>query len=161
MYTPQGHHKFLNLCCIVLQCIAVCCNMLHCVAVCCGVLWCLAVCCSVLQCLVVWCSVLQCIAECRSVLQCVAVCCNVLQCVDRGQVFFTEISTYFFSRDAQDSWKNVLPIQYTADLTKCFSKGYFCPRCWLFFPRDAQDPLKRCFVKSVLTDGTLKHTHTQ
>jgi len=83
-----------QVCCIVLQCVAVCvavwcsecCSVLQCV------LQCVAVCCSVLQCVlqcvlihvrrhlgITWvavcCSVLQC------VLQCVAVCCSVLQCV--------------------------------------------------------------------------------
>ena len=37
-------------------------------------------CCSVLQCVAVCCSVLQCVAACCSVLQCDAVCCSVLQC---------------------------------------------------------------------------------
>ena len=40
---------------------------------CCSVLQCVAVCCSVLQCVIVCCSVLQCVAACCSVLQCVAV----------------------------------------------------------------------------------------
>jgi len=38
------------------------------------------VCCSVLQCVAVCCSVLQCVAACRSVLQYVAVCFSMLQC---------------------------------------------------------------------------------
>ena len=48
--------------------------------VCCSVLQCVAVCCSVMQCVLqyVCCSVLQCVAVCCSVLQCVAVCCSVL-----------------------------------------------------------------------------------
>ena len=36
-------------------------------------------CCSVLQCVAVHCSALQCVAVCYSVLQCVAVCCSALQ----------------------------------------------------------------------------------
>jgi len=99
----------------VLQRVAVFCSMTN---VCCSVLQCVAVSCSVLQCLAVCCSVLhlillpmrhnlcsdpypnlcdvthpyrpgsfisailwQCVAVCCSVLQCVAVCCSVLQCV--------------------------------------------------------------------------------
>jgi len=50
-----------EVCCSVLQCVAVCCRVLHCVAVCCSVLQCVAVCCSVLQCVAVCCSVLQCV----------------------------------------------------------------------------------------------------
>jgi len=42
----------------------ICCSVLQCVAVCCGVM-----------------SVLQCDVLCFSVLQYVAVCCNTLQCV--------------------------------------------------------------------------------
>jgi len=38
-------------------------------------------CCSVLQCIALWCSVVQCVAVFCSVLQCVAVCRSVLQCV--------------------------------------------------------------------------------
>jgi len=38
-------------------------------------------CCSVLQCVAVCCSVLQCVTVCYSVVQCGAVCCSVLQCV--------------------------------------------------------------------------------
>ena len=59
--------------------------------VCCSVLQCVAVCCSVLQRgadadvyadkQMPLASVLQCVAVCCSVLQCVAVCCCVLQCV--------------------------------------------------------------------------------
>jgi len=41
----------------------------------------LQVCCSILQCVAVCYCVLQCVAACCSMLQCVAVCCSVLQCV--------------------------------------------------------------------------------
>jgi len=54
----------MQVCCSVLQCVAVC------VVVCCSVL---VVCCIVLQCVAVCCSWLQ--------LQCDEMCCNVLQCV--------------------------------------------------------------------------------
>ena len=57
-----------NLCCSVLQCVAMCCDVLQCFAVCCSVLQCVAVCCSVLQCVAVCCSVLECVAVCWSVL---------------------------------------------------------------------------------------------
>jgi len=60
-----------NVCCSVLQCVAVCCNMLQCRS-----LWC-----SMLKYGAVWCGMMQCVAVCCSVLQCVAVCCSVLQCV--------------------------------------------------------------------------------
>ena len=80
-----------QVCCSVLQCVAMCCSVFQCVAlrrlshvseslsshrrselflagesvaVCCGVLQCVAVCCSVLQCVAVCCSVLQCVAVC-------------------------------------------------------------------------------------------------
>jgi len=56
----------------------VCCSVLQCVAVRGSVLQCVARCCSVLQCVAVWCSVLQCVAVCCSVLQCVAMCFSVL-----------------------------------------------------------------------------------
>jgi len=46
-----------NLCCRVLECVAMCCRVLPCVAVCCRVLPCAAVCCRVLQCVAVYCSV--------------------------------------------------------------------------------------------------------
>ena len=77
---PQSQkvHGVLNLCCSVLQCVAVCCSVLQCVAVRCSALQCVVVCC-MLQC-VACCSVLQSVAVCCSVLQCVAVCCSVLQC---------------------------------------------------------------------------------
>jgi len=90
----------------MLQCVAVCCSMLQIPRpqVCCSVLQYVAVCCSVLQCVAVCCSVLQmstefeksvsgggggkrklrgskCVAVRCSALQCVAVCCSVLQCV--------------------------------------------------------------------------------
>jgi len=45
-----------ELCCIVLQCVAVYCSVLQRVAVCCSVLQCVAVCCSVLQCVAVCCT---------------------------------------------------------------------------------------------------------
>jgi len=70
-----------EVCCSVLQCVAVWYSVVLCVAVCCSVLQCVAVCCRVLQCVAMWCSVVQCGAVCCSVLQCVAVCCSVLQCV--------------------------------------------------------------------------------
>jgi len=73
----------------------VCCSVLQRVAVRCSALQCVAVCCSVLQayrhtCCLVRCSITEfqfsisnskCVAVCCSVLQCVAVCCSVLQCV--------------------------------------------------------------------------------
>ena len=43
-------HLTIDLCCSVLQCVAVCCRVVQCVAVCCSVLQCVAVCCNVLQC---------------------------------------------------------------------------------------------------------------
>ena len=43
------------------------------------------VCCSVLQCVAVRCSALQCIAVCCNALQCVALRCNILQRVDRRE----------------------------------------------------------------------------
>jgi len=53
MTYPHHFSRFLEeLCCCVLQCVAVCCSVLQCVAVCCSVLQCVAVCCSVLQCVV-------------------------------------------------------------------------------------------------------------
>jgi len=96
-----------DVCCSVLQCVAVCCSVLKMFAEASNSaaqlvhlhLMCVAVCCSVLQCVKdvcrgiqlcgaagtsafdVRCSVLQCVAVCCSVLQCVAVCCSVLQCV--------------------------------------------------------------------------------
>jgi len=54
--------EFGNVCCNVLQCIAVCCSVMQCDAVCCSVLQCVAVCCSVLQCVAACCSVLQFVA---------------------------------------------------------------------------------------------------
>jgi len=70
----------------------VCCNMLQCIAVCCSVLQCVAVCCSVLQhvlgtCVATCCSALHvvgtCVATCCSALHvvgtCVATCCSALQ----------------------------------------------------------------------------------
>jgi len=98
--TTQRGHKILEVCCSVLQCVAVFCGVLQCVAVCCSVLhevfsYCVclfrrpfvdagfqrrvAVCCRVLQCVAVCCSVLQGVAGCRCVLRCGAVCCGVLQ----------------------------------------------------------------------------------
>jgi len=71
----------------------VCCSVLQSVAVCCGVLQYVAVCCSVVQNAInvwglfweyiglfwIWCSVLQCVAVCCSMLlQCVAVCGSAL-----------------------------------------------------------------------------------
>jgi len=47
---PTLAPPYINMCCRVLQCVAVCCGMLQCVAACCSVLQCVAVCCSVLQC---------------------------------------------------------------------------------------------------------------
>jgi len=66
-------HLHEQVCCSVLQCVAVRCSVLQCVAMCCRVLLCVAVCCRVLPCVAVCCSVLQCVAVCRSVSQCVAV----------------------------------------------------------------------------------------
>ena len=68
--------------CNALQHTVTCCNTgsgAH--EVCCRVLQCVAVRCSALQCVAMWCSVLQCVAVCRSVLQRVAAFCSVFQCV--------------------------------------------------------------------------------
>ena len=62
----QLYWRVLQMCCSVLQCIAVCCSVLQFVVVRCSVLQCVAVCCSVC------CKVLQCTAECCNVLQCAA-----------------------------------------------------------------------------------------
>ena len=88
--------QYVAVCCSVLQCVAVasyqsppyqvCCSALQRVAVCCilsvttvpGVWQCVAVSYSALQCVPL--CVLQCVAECCSVLQCVAVCCSVPLC---------------------------------------------------------------------------------
>jgi len=80
-----------QVCCRVLQCVAVYCGVMQCVAVCCSVLRCAAVCCIVLQCVAVCykcgahdlcvSSVVQCVAVYCGVVLCVAVCCSVLQCV--------------------------------------------------------------------------------
>ena len=70
--TPCRFH--LQVCCSVLQCVAVCCRVMHYVAVCCSVLQCLR---QVTYKCAVCCSVLQCVAVCCIVLQCVAVCCSV------------------------------------------------------------------------------------
>jgi len=79
----------LDLCCNVLQFVAVPCRMQCDGATIIGVvsgseptpvMQYVAVCCNVLQCVAVCCSVLQCVAVCCIVLQCVTVCCNVLQC---------------------------------------------------------------------------------
>ena len=57
-----------QVCCSVLQCVAVCCNVRQygtCLNTCVEILscsWAIAVCCSVLQCVAVCCSVLQCVA---------------------------------------------------------------------------------------------------
>jgi len=105
-----------QVCCSVLQCVAVCCSVLQRVGVamcfcgrcCCatgsdlwhtGLLQCLAVCCSVLQCVAVCCSVLQCVAVCCSVLQCLAVCCRVLQCVSVAGVVAISFTGLFCKRD--------------------------------------------------------------
>jgi len=46
----ESYHICANeVCCSVLQCVAVCCSVLQCVAVCCSVLQCAAVCCSKLS----------------------------------------------------------------------------------------------------------------
>ena len=97
LYT--GDYFENEVCCSVLQCVAVCCSVLpatttktRSVAVFCSVLQCVAVHCSVLQCVLTapffgatpkleYCSVLQDVAVCCSVLQCIAVYCSVLQCV--------------------------------------------------------------------------------
>jgi len=77
-----------EVCCSVLQCVAVRCSVLQCVAACCSMLQghSSPFRSSVLQCVAVCCSVLQCVAECCRVLQhlalsikCVAACCSVLQ----------------------------------------------------------------------------------
>ena len=62
----------------------VCCNVLQCVAVCCSVLQCVAECCSVLQCVAL--RVFTVAGRCCSVLQCVAVCCSVLQVVQLSYI---------------------------------------------------------------------------
>ena len=59
-----------QVCCSVLQCVAVCCCVLQCVAVCVGAQFAAS---GVSQCVAVWCSVLQCAAVWCSV------CCSVLQ----------------------------------------------------------------------------------
>jgi len=66
-------------------CVAVCCSRFE---VCCSVLQCVAVCCSVLQCVArvsrVWVSFVcnvMCLAPLDEVTLFVAVCCGVLQCV--------------------------------------------------------------------------------
>ena len=64
-----------NVCCSVLQCVAVCCSVLQCVAVCCSVLQCVAVCYG--ERAAACCSVLQCAALCCGALHCVAGCCRV------------------------------------------------------------------------------------
>jgi len=91
--SPMSVHIEVEVCCSVLQCVAVCCRY---VAVCCSVLHvaaqekredaspllclytlmlkCVLVCCNVLWCVA---GVLQCVAVCCSVLQCVAACCSV------------------------------------------------------------------------------------
>ena len=96
----------LQVCCSVLQCVAVWWSVLRCVAVCCSVLQCVAgpICKSVIShawmshVLIEWwmfschwgrsymgckcvASVLKCVAVCCSALQCVAVCCSMLQWV--------------------------------------------------------------------------------
>ena len=81
VYQRNGARVTPQVCCSVMQCVAVWCSVLQCDAVWCSVLQCVAVCCSVLQCVAVCCSVLQCVAVWCSVLQCVAVCCSALQCV--------------------------------------------------------------------------------
>ena len=108
------HHYLEEVCCSVLQCVAMCCNVLQCVEVCCSwslnllihsTTWkrCVAVCCSVWQCVAMFFSVSQWVAMCCraladtqhhleevpcsvfcSVLQCVAVRYSVLQCVATG-----------------------------------------------------------------------------
>ena len=94
LYNVIKELTFQNVCCSVLQCVAVCCSVLQhalrCVAVCCGVLRCVAIC-DVLYLLpltrlyniskgLIY-ERRMCVAACCSVLQCVAVCCSVLQCV--------------------------------------------------------------------------------
>ena len=68
----------LQICCSVLQCVAVCCSVLQCVAACCKDLLCVAVRFSVLQGVAGCCCVLQRVAACCSVLQHVAACCSIL-----------------------------------------------------------------------------------
>jgi len=89
-------YRICDLCCSVLQCVAVCCSVLQRVAACCSVLQCVAVRCSVLQCTEVCCAYttgalpagrrkraipvytsVTCVAMCCSMLQFPAGCCNV------------------------------------------------------------------------------------
>ena len=100
------------MCCSVLQ---VCCSVLQCVAVCCSVLQCVTVWCSVSQSVAVCCSVksvvLPCVAECVAVCValCVAVSCSVcgneLQRVEMCCSVFQQkspvISASFAERDLQ------------------------------------------------------------
>jgi len=95
-----------DVCCSVLQCVAVCCSVLQSIhtedrtkehppprtnfpkrGICCSALQCTVVCCGVLRCVAVCCGALQCVAANSSVLQSnqkgrqrAAVCCSVLQC---------------------------------------------------------------------------------
>jgi len=102
-HTGEQIHGCRQVCCSVLQCVAVfsswpCLRHSSCTpsySLTC-VLQCAAVCCSVLQCVAGFSSctpsylltcVLQCVAVRCSVLQCVAVCCSVLQCFFHDPVF--------------------------------------------------------------------------
>jgi len=92
-------HVIIEVCCSVLQCVAVFYSVLQCVAMCCNVLQCVAVCwtrscasTSSLRCVAVCCSVLQCVAVCCSVLQCVAVCCSEFYKILRIPVMFPSLS---------------------------------------------------------------------
>ena len=104
-------HVLQDLCCSVLQCVAVCCSVLQCVAVCCSVLQCAAVCCSVLQC----------VAVCCSVLQCVAVCCSVLQCVARLSTSLIHTCDMTYSRVWPDSFIRVTWLIHMCGMTYLFS----------------------------------------
>ena len=154
MYTPQGHHKFFNLCCSVLQCVALCCCVLLCVAVSRGVLQCVAVCCSV------W----QCVAECRS-------CTSLFHHRDFHWFFFPEMRRILEKMFCQIStlpiWQNVFP----KDCAHVGKKYLFCffPRCWFFFPEMRRilwkDVLSNRFLRMVRWNThtytiTLTHTHT-
>ena len=65
-----------EVCCSVLQCVAVCCSVLQCVAVCCSVLSCDEVCHRVFR----WrCGLAVTVCQRGGMLQCVAVCCSAMQ----------------------------------------------------------------------------------
>jgi len=83
-YSYQLHHtggkeRGRDVCCCVLQCVAVCCSLLPSVAVCFSPLQSVAIRRSLSQSVAVCCSLLQFVAVCCSLLQSVAVCCSLLQ----------------------------------------------------------------------------------